>query len=167
MKKLFEFFEVLKYIRILGSKEVLERIRKFPYDSLTGLYNRRAVDEFRGQEAGYSVVFIDLDRFKEVNDQRGYSEGDRVLREFGSILKRYSRREDVFTRWGGDEFVVILPAAKKKEAESLIERIRERAEMMNPPLNFSSGVIESDGREDLNNVILRASKLMQERKMSC
>lgn len=159
MKKIKKFFKILSYIRKIGAKEILFRIESFSYDALTGLYNRRALDEKK--EGLFTLVFIDLDNFKEINDSLGYKKGDEVLRVFADILKSLSRKEDVFVRWGGDEFILILPGTEKGGAEVLVERIREKTDKLS--ISFSFGILESNGKE-FSSLIKEASEKMQEQK---
>lgn len=102
-------------------------------DNLTGLYNDRflhiALSELIGtaqkNEQDLSVLFLDLDYFKRVNDTHGHLAGSQVLREFGSLLRRVvSARRAVCARYGGDEFVLVLPGVQLAEAVDLAESIR-------------------------------------------
>ena len=85
-------------------------------DSLTGLRNRRFFDEVIGRElqrhrrykTPLSIVFIDIDQFKTINDTLGHETGDRVLREVATFLLRHIREADYVFRWGGDEFLVLI-----------------------------------------------------------
>ncbi len=101
-------------------------------DPLTGLANRRMLDLFldqhfaaakRGQAV--SVVVFDLDNFKKYNDVYGHTEGDVALRVFGTILQQETRDADVAGRYGGEEFVTILPGKSVREARVYAERVRE------------------------------------------
>jgi len=104
-------------------------------DPLTGLLNRRAVTEHLTRAAAHarrrgepvSVLMIDLDRFKEVNDRHGHAAGDRVLCAFAECLRCVVRAEEVCGRWGGDEFVVVLALADAPAAGVLAERLRAAA----------------------------------------
>jgi len=102
------------------------------HDDLTGLPNRRCLgqvlvrviaDAKRSGE-GASVVLIDLDHFKELNDSLGHSEGDAVLREAAMRFKRTLRKGDFLARVGGDEFCLLLPRTRPEEATSLAARLR-------------------------------------------
>jgi len=100
-------------------------------DALTGLYNLRFMREAMTREIAradrnqstLSVVFIDIDNFKDFNTQFGHVVGDRVLRDVAALLKKNFRAEDVVTRYGGDEFVVIMPDADTAQAGVAIERL--------------------------------------------
>jgi diguanylate cyclase (GGDEF)-like protein/PAS domain S-box-containing protein len=101
-------------------------------DPLTGLGNRRYVqhvlrrecDELRRYDRRFAVLFIDIDRFKSVNDHHGHDTGDDVLRLVAATLASCTRTSDVVGRWGGEEFVVIAAAAEGESALELAERIR-------------------------------------------
>jgi diguanylate cyclase (GGDEF)-like protein len=101
-------------------------------DGLTGLANRRAASDALHAEAAraerletpLSVVLADLDEFKEVNDVRGHAVGDEVLRIFAAVLRETLRESDVAGRWGGEEFLLLLPGADEEGAAQLAERVR-------------------------------------------
>ncbi|MCD6293031.1 MAG: DUF484 family protein [Deltaproteobacteria bacterium] len=100
-------------------------------DQLTGLYNRRVLDETlpiefaRAQRYGHhlSLIMIDLDDFKLVNDLYGHAAGDMVLSETGTIIKNSLRRHDIGLRYGGDEFTIILPNTNHQQSLSVIDKI--------------------------------------------
>jgi diguanylate cyclase (GGDEF)-like protein len=102
-------------------------------DGLTGLYNRRhfqtVVEQMYSESRRYghdlSCVMIDLDQYKQLNDTFGHQLGDDILRVVGRILKASMRRADVAARYGGDEFVLLLPHADGDEASRLVTRIRD------------------------------------------
>jgi diguanylate cyclase (GGDEF)-like protein len=103
-------------------------------DGLTGLANRRACSEAlqaevaRAERFGtpLSVVLADLDRFKEVNDTHGHAIGDEALWTFADVLRETMREADVAGRWGGEEFLLLLPGADEDGASQLAERVRAR-----------------------------------------
>ena len=117
--------EVNKYQVRLDAAE-----RQAASDPLTGLENRRKVErsiERRIESGqGFSVILIDLNGFKQINDCHGHLAGDRVLKLFAEELKAVFRVVDVVGRWGGDEFIVVLDGTAA-EAESYLERIRKWA----------------------------------------
>ncbi len=110
-------------------------------DYLTGLYNHRYAHErleselnrARRQEEPLSIVMLDLDRFKGINDTYGHLAGDQVLREVGRILKDTCRNYDVAARYGGEEFLIILPGTKLDDAVMIARRIRELIEACDFP----------------------------------
>jgi diguanylate cyclase (GGDEF)-like protein len=110
-------------------------------DPLTGLYNRRYLSESidrefgRATREGYpvSVVMVDIDRFKNVNDDHGHAAGDNSLRVLSSLLRAGTRLGDMPCRYGGDEFLVVLPNTGVGEASALAERWRVRVESSSSP----------------------------------
>jgi diguanylate cyclase (GGDEF)-like protein len=102
-------------------------------DSLTGIYNRRFMYEFAKREivrayrntTDLSIAILDIDRFKNINDNYGHHIGDVMLAEFTGDLKNVlMRKQDIITRYGGDEFVMILPDTDKENAVNLMEKLR-------------------------------------------
>ena len=101
-------------------------------DPLTGLYNRRAFYDISGpiwniarrQDHDLSLIALDVDHFKRINDVHGHGGGDKVLRALSSLLKRCVREQDIIARWGGEEFVLLLPETGLAEAVALAERLR-------------------------------------------
>jgi diguanylate cyclase (GGDEF)-like protein len=112
-------------------------------DAVSGLANRRAFDDFlqteitRAKRYGdaLSLIILDLDSFKEYNDQWGHPAGDMRLREIADLLRLNVREPDIAARYGGEEFAVILPSTSKPGAIVLAERIRLSAEASAPAKN--------------------------------
>jgi len=106
------------------------------YDTLTGLYNRRSFEERLEAEAEksfrsglpLSLVMVDIDHFKKVNDTFGHTEGDQILCKISSLLKNSVRRKDTVARYGGEEFILILPEAALQQSFVIAERIRQSVE---------------------------------------
>lgn len=102
-------------------------------DNLTKLYNRRKCDDviaqqielFRRYGTIFSVIILDIDHFKQVNDTFGHHAGDRVLQNIAGVLQKNTRTTDVVCRWGGEEFVIICPNMKNQGAFSLAENLKE------------------------------------------
>jgi diguanylate cyclase (GGDEF)-like protein len=100
-------------------------------DDLTGLFNRRYFrlrlneEEKRCRKHGnkFSLIMVDVNRFKEINDEHGHLAGDRILVQIGRLLRDSIRGEDIVCRWAGDEFVVIMPEAGEKDARKVVRRI--------------------------------------------
>lgn len=103
------------------------------HDTLTGLFNRRYLDETLPRElllaqrrnSSLCVVMLDIDGFKQFNDSLGHSVGDSVLREFGLVLREKLRKSDISCRYGGDEFVLILPDSSIVDTQERVEQIRK------------------------------------------
>jgi diguanylate cyclase (GGDEF)-like protein len=134
-----QFFSVIGY-QMAATIEHLQRLSSVKnlatYDTLTGLYNRRYFDERFGMEvqqafvnkSSLSLILIDIDHFKKVNDTYGHLEGDKILRGVGSLLKNSVRKNDTVARYGGEEFVLILPETNLEAASMIAERIRQVVE---------------------------------------
>ncbi|MFD0672867.1 diguanylate cyclase [Cohnella sp. GCM10027633] len=105
-------------------------------DPLTGLYNRRYFQEsllaniamFHRSQAPFSLIILDIDRFKSINDTYGHPVGDIVLKQLGQLLKSKARESDVVARYGGEEFVLLLPQANWDNAVAIAERYRASIE---------------------------------------
>lgn len=113
--------------------EALEHIRELAtHDELTGLLNRRHMVELmrleqrRTARSGHSLVLVqlDLDHFKAINDNHGHAAGDRALQAFAGSVKASVRDSDVLSRWGGEEFVLMLCNTQPADASALLERVR-------------------------------------------
>ncbi len=106
------------------------------FDPLTGLFNRsygerkleEAFSDFLREKEDFSVVFVDIDGFKKINDTLGHSYGDYVLKEIASAIKNSIRQSDSAIRWGGDEFLILLRRADYNEALKVVNRIKDRIE---------------------------------------
>jgi len=106
------------------------------HDGLTGLFNRRAIEEHaqaefdlaKRKERALSVLLLDIDHFKNINDRYGHKSGDEALRQFAKLLPENLRPYDRAGRWGGEEFIIILPETQVEEAITVAERLRARVE---------------------------------------
>jgi diguanylate cyclase (GGDEF)-like protein len=148
-------------------------------DPLTGCYNRRFFDEIgrremerhRRYDKPLAVVFVDLNRFKYLNDRFGHDAGDRVLRTVGAMLRRHVRESDYVIRWGGDEFLLLLTCsvaeaeAKAEELKAAFSRERDAAGLP-PGTGLSVGVAEVErNAETLANAIRLADSRMYSDKL--
>ncbi|WP_254956737.1 MULTISPECIES: GGDEF domain-containing protein [unclassified Cyanobium] len=115
---------------MLAANRALERLAST--DGLTGLWNRRELDERVRREIDradrygddLSLVLYDIDHFKTINDRFGHPAGDRVLVELGRRLRSQLRESDGLGRWGGEEFLVLMPHSSGEEARRLAEKLR-------------------------------------------
>ncbi|HKJ01551.1 MAG TPA: diguanylate cyclase response regulator [Longimicrobiales bacterium] len=149
-------------------------------DDLTGLYNRRGFADLgeqylklaRRTTRGITIVFLDLDRFKTINDSLGHHVGDRALIKVADIMRATFRRSDIIARLGGDEFAVLALEASGESAELLIDRLRERFREFNRAgrepyqLSVSIGLARHDGdmRMRLEDLLSEADTAMYEEK---
>ncbi len=114
---------------ITKRKDDEEKMRYLGYhDTLTGLFARAELDtELRdlnqGEHLPLSVIMADLNGLKLINDTYGHAVGDRFLRQFADILRQECREKDIIARWGGDEFVILLPQTSQTQADCVVDRI--------------------------------------------
>jgi diguanylate cyclase (GGDEF)-like protein/PAS domain S-box-containing protein len=154
-------------------------------DELTGLFNQRhfyavmakELDRTKRYQHPLSIICFDLDDFKGINDSLGHLEGDRVLRTIGELLKETLRENDIPVRYGGDEFMVLLPGTGIQDASQTAERIRsifntkcpysiEKGTVGIAKVSMSLGVTETNGMEKPDQVVQRADLAMYEAKSS-
>lgn len=145
-------------------------------DSLTNIYNRgygsttleREMAQARRQEQPLSLMLIDIDHFKRINDDFGHDHGDKVLIEIAEILTDNVRESDLAARWGGEEFAVILPNtpldAAQAKAEQLLEQVRKQQLPDGRNLTMSVGVTQYRDEESGTEFLKRADLLMYEAK---
>ena len=148
-------------------------------DSLTGLYVRRYFivklqEELHRAERynkGFSIVMADLDRFKNVNDSYGHTAGDRVLKLVAKFLQKNIRDVDILSRYGGEEFVFLLPEADKEEAYTVSERLRRKLSQLQfddlPGITISLGIASyPDDSDDIDRLIKKADAALYTAKQS-
>jgi len=144
------------------------------HDQLTGIYNRRALLMFfekhihSAQRYGtpLSVILIDIDDFKRVNDKFGHQTGDRVLKTFAKLIKGNLRRTDVFGRWGGEEFLALLPFNNNpyRVAEKLRKRVEETEFNRVGRITASFGATTYREKDDIDSMVARADEALYEAK---
>jgi diguanylate cyclase (GGDEF)-like protein len=160
------------------NKEELERLANF--DSLTGLYNRQAIlsklreliNRAKRYKEDFSVSMLDIDHFKKVNDRYGHLTGDDVLEKIAALIRQNIRDTDIAGRYGGEEFIIILPQANLSSALVVAERIRniiENAEMKDSAGNVfaitvSQGLSGWERGEDAYSLISRADEALYKAK---
>jgi diguanylate cyclase (GGDEF)-like protein len=142
-------------------------------DPLTGLHNRRHLLESGGalqalmkrRREPLAVVLVDLDHFKQVNDRHGHDAGDRVLQGFAALARAQTRTEDMACRYGGEEFVLLLPGANAAQAAARVAQLLQQfgqlsfdsAEGGSFSCSFSAGVaVSSEAEEVLPALLVRA-----------
>ncbi len=159
---------IVFFLLILWFKKRFKKIKSEAlYDELTQIYNRKGVLEELKEVKRGSVLFFDLDHFKKINDTYGHEFGDYVLSEIGNILKSNFRESDIIGRWGGEEFVVILPNTKYKDALKLAEKLRkiiENYDFDGKKVTISIGVSAYNG--NLEASLAKADMALYEAKKS-
>jgi|AntRauTorckE6833_2_1112554.scaffolds.fasta_scaffold03414_4 diguanylate cyclase (GGDEF)-like protein/PAS domain S-box-containing protein len=171
------FGGVVTFRDISQRKRLEHELQQLAYhDQLTNLYNRRAFYELLEQEAErakryhtcFSLVMFDLDYFKKVNDTYGHDLGDQVLVRVAEIATERMRVNDAVCRWGGEEFMVLLPQTRLQQAGSLAEYFREKIQTEEFPqvktVTVSLGVVEYQPGESLDQLTQRADAALYQAK---
>lgn len=147
------------------------------HDALTGLYNRSFFETTltamqRDRDYPLSVLMMDVDGLKRVNDQWGHAMGDELLKRVGDVMSKALRGEDIIARIGGDEFVVLMPGTDSSAGEMVIQRIRQAIQKHNashldqPHLSLSLGIATAGLGDNLVEVIKQADQKMYLEKFS-
>lgn len=175
---IFGFVLALAFLAAVVVDIIDDLRQEIAIDTLTGLANRKGFD-VRAQHLmktwgpqPFSLVYCDLDHFKSVNDTYGHAAGDRVLQRFAQVLENELRRSDVAARFGGEEFVMLLPGSRLEQAGVIAERLRARLVSLqvegleNHQVTASFGVVEIGPRETLDEAIHRADMMAYQAKNS-
>jgi diguanylate cyclase (GGDEF)-like protein len=144
-------------------------------DPLTGLYNRRVAEKRLASEASRSlryghpltVIYLDLNKFKQINDTYGHLAGDQVLKEFAANLNAVFRLSDLVSRVGGDEFVIVLPECSINQVDPLLARLRHMEvdwDGQKIPVSFSAGWVGYEKGESLEHFLERADRTLYAHK---
>jgi len=148
-------------------------------DPLTGVNNRTAFDQMLPREIKLaqrhktptSLLVVDLDRFKSINDNFGHQAGDRLLRELTQLFQHYLRTTDLIFRYGGDEFVIVLNSTNQKGAKIVAQRIQQSVansqftvKGMTISISVSIGVTQIFADDDLNSAFCRADEALYKAK---
>jgi len=167
---------VLAVIRDIGDRKEIEKRLKYlsAHDSLTGLYNRAHFEtEFerisKGRKYPISIIVSDLDGLKMINDTHGHAAGDQLIKNAAELLNMVFRQEDLVARFGGDEFIVLLPEADEIIASHLMDRIRAAAKRMEtepglPRIHFSLGCATANSKNEMADLFNLADSRMYEDK---
>ncbi len=146
------------------------------HDELTGIYNRRAFNEFFTKYHHQSIrsnnplgfVILDIDDFKNVNDNYGHLQGDKVLQALANKITKITRENDIFCRWGGEEFVILISDTSKEKLLEFSEKIRTQISKLkvHPVKNITISLGATVSREDdnLDSIITRADKNLYKAK---
>jgi len=171
---------VEKDLRLLDKNAMIEKmnseLREVSLrDGLTGLYNHKAVHEFLFVEiqnaARYgkslTVAMVDIDGFKEINDQYGHKTGDLVLSDFAELMNARLRDSDIIGRYGGDEFLIIFTDTKLEDAYGIIDRLRKNAEKSQGAgigITISAGIASLNDKCTADELVARADEALYKAK---
>jgi diguanylate cyclase (GGDEF)-like protein len=173
-----EYHEELSTLNSTLETRAYEYEKQASIDSLTGLYNRSKFGELfnlsyknmLSREAPLSIIMLDIDHFKSVNDIHGHNNGDKVLVALSRVLSTTLRNIDIICRWGGEEFVALLPTADLQQVQLIAEKLRHSIEQLNfsflDNITASLGVSEVRRGESMLEAIERADKALYLAKSS-
>lgn len=157
-------------------RERLERLAT--HDPLTGVKNRRAMEEemqaavatHARNETPYALIILDLDHFKRINDEFGHVKGDEALVECANLIQRHTRLTDCLFRFGGEEFVLLMPGVRPSGIQAVAENLRHKLanELKSPggPITASFGVSSLHRSDDADSWMARADSALYEAKSS-
>jgi len=170
---LWSFIDITKEVYYRKELELLAST-----DPMTHLYNRRYFSEIAttvvklAKRSGlvYSVIMLDIDKFKHINDTYGHTIGDEVIIVLAKVLKYNSRESDIVSRWGGEEFVVLLPQTTKDGAMTIAEKLRKNVEALNVvatdnkklcfTISLGVATTDFDNCPDIEDIINNADKAL-------
>jgi diguanylate cyclase (GGDEF)-like protein len=173
-----EYSSELSQINELLHKKTKKYEEMASVDQLTGLYNRYKFTELFvslygtmvKRENDMSLIMLDIDHFKNINDTYGHNIGDKVLVDISNILKQYFRNVDIVGRWGGEEFVVLVPTANSTNCEKLADKIRraiQEAKILDDlEVTASFGITQIKLGDTLEIAISRADEALYDAKNS-
>ncbi|NVJ52070.1 MAG: diguanylate cyclase [Campylobacteraceae bacterium] len=158
----------------IANRELTDLTNK---DYLTKVYNRRYFNEYsekalelaKRNEQNISIIAVDIDRFKKINDNYGHNVGDEVLIEVASIFRNSIRKSDIVARFGGEEFIILLINAKLDEATAIAEKMRIKIEntavevdnnRIDVTASFGVATLNKEGNESIETTLKRADDLL-------
>ncbi len=162
-------------IDISDRKRSEEQVRYLSYhDKLTGLYNRAYFEEqlqrmATSRQMPVSLIMGDVNGLKLVNDALGHQEGDNLLIDVAEIIRKFCRQDDIIARWGGDEFIILMPNCSSQNAAGILERIRTACQQLNNrPIKSSIALGQAtmgSTSQDLGDIIKEAEDKMYRNKL--
>jgi diguanylate cyclase (GGDEF)-like protein/PAS domain S-box-containing protein len=176
--KIKDAWHAIGIIRDISERKRFEELlyRQSITDPLTNIYNRRffmqmleqEIERTKRNKKPFSLVMFDLDHFKNINDRFGHAAGDIVLRSVADTVKGRIRKTDYFARWGGEEFIILLPETSLNNAVELAEELREQISTMElqgiGDVTASFGVTEYSDTDTIDTVLIRVDNMLYEAK---
>ena len=156
------------------SFQALEKLSQT--DALTAIHNRmktnallhQTLERAKRYDEHFALAMIDIDHFKKVNDTYGHQVGDDILIEFTQLIQTHIRSSDIFGRWGGEEFLLLLPNTDCSTATAIIEKLLKKVEQYPFSISFSNtasfGLVSYNGQASVLELINQADKALYEAK---
>jgi len=148
-------------------------------DKLTGIYNRLAFDilfkqiikDVKRKKIDFSIILFDIDNFKYINDKYGHLAGDKILQEISSLISINIREVDIFCRWGGEEFLILLKSCDLQNAYIMAEKIRELVKKKKFSfkdnkifITISLGITQYEVNDNEDKILTRVDNLLYQAK---
>ncbi|WP_194435551.1 diguanylate cyclase domain-containing protein [Vibrio fluminensis] len=174
IQKPFEALEVLARVKnhtdiLLLQRKLIKRNKELKKladtDGLTGLLNRRRMTELLEQQSNYCVILFDLDNFKYINDKYGHQRGDEELIEFATLTEEIVANKGHISRWGGEEFLVLLPECDLDEAKTVAQSLQKTFSGSDQVCSTASfGVVDNQCANSFSSVVRAADTAMYQGK---
>jgi len=170
LEKTYKLFTLSNITHLNNINQALKS--KIDFDPLTGIYRKqffdtKLIDELK-EDSNFTLVVIDIDDFKKINDTYGHLVGDKVLKEFTSIIQSHLRQGDIFSRWGGEEFLILIKCYTKEPIIEKIEHIRQLIEKHQfdgvGSLTSSFGITISHSTDTIDTIYKRADEALYQAK---
>lgn len=166
---LYSFTKYMTYRKNFKDKEEITKLVQL--DSMTRLLNheailnrlKTAIDIAAAESSPLSVIMIDIDNFKNINDDKGHTAGDAVIKEMAKAILSVTSKNDIVGRYGGDEFMIILPDSAVARAKAVAEAVMLSAQKCTVPVTLSMGISEYMG-EELNEFVKHIDKKLYQAK---
>ncbi len=169
--------ELLYYVGVFSDMTGINELRHLAHhDPLTGLYNRAAFQKHLDEELNrteryhrpFSLIMLDIDRFKTINDSYGHNVGDQILQQIAGLIREELRDTDSVARWGGEEFMILLPETELDNAAVLAERLRMRIDRADfdaaGHVTISLGIADWHEGEARKNMLIRVDSALYRAK---
>ena len=165
MKRIMQFFRAVRLVLKHGEEGIFK-------DPLTGCYSRRLLEEIAEREINMAqryehklcLIIADVDGLKKINDENGHLEGDKALKKIAEVFKQESRKTDLIFRWGGDEFIIVMPDTSKFGPQRFIEKVSKELDKFS--LSVSMGYVFWEKGLNLDTLIHVADlKLLEKKKI--
>ncbi len=156
-----------KTLQLVATTDPLVKIpNRLKFDSMLN----KELDNFKKNGKTFSLIFFDIDHFKQINDTYGHKIGDKILIELTKVVSKVIRKSDIFARWGGEEFAIILPGANIKKAYEIAQKIRQTIEKhdfnIEKKVTCSFGVTEVEKGDSQTSIVTRVDSALYKAKNS-
>ncbi len=172
-----KLFYLLTFEKLQNRDNNIQELRILAYlDAFTGLFGRNLWEHLKNgqilmiKDKDYAMILIDVDCLKIINDSKGHTIGDQIIKIVAYAIQKSIRKEDIAIRYGGDEFLIILPDTDTKTAQNVLDRIKVNIQKDNDLqdicIDISAGISVASPNEDMNMIMQRADFFMYQEKLA-